>query len=73
MPGGGTYLAVHLVRGVNLWQKMEAGPLPWVQVCQIGPHVTDGLAAAHTAGIVHRDLKPKNILLEPRPDGSMHV
>jgi serine/threonine protein kinase len=73
LPGGGTYLVIQLVRGVSLWQKQEAGPLPWAQVCQIGAQVADALAAAHAAGIIHRDLKPENILLEPRADGSMHA
>ncbi len=73
LPGGGTYLVIQLVRGVSLWHKQEAGPLPWAQVCQIGVQVADALAAAHAAGIVHRDLKPENILLETRADGTMHA
>ncbi|MBL9103553.1 MAG: serine/threonine protein kinase [Myxococcales bacterium] len=73
LPGGGTYLVIQLVHGQSLGHRLAAGPLPWLQVCQIGSQVADALAAAHQAGIVHRDLKPENVLLEPRSDGSVHA
>jgi hypothetical protein len=65
LPGGGTYLVIQLVRGVSLWQKQEAGPLPWAQVCQIGASRSPTRWRRRTRlGIVHRDLKPENVLLE---------
>jgi serine/threonine protein kinase len=73
LPGGGTYLVIQLVRGISLWQKQEAGPMPWRQACQLGVQIADALAAAHAVGIIHRDLKPENILLESRADGSLHT
>jgi serine/threonine-protein kinase len=73
LPEGGSYLVTQLVRGESLSKRLEAGPLPWPQVCLLGSQIADALAAAHAIGIVHRDLKPDNILLEQRRDGALHV
>jgi serine/threonine-protein kinase len=73
LPEGGFYLVTQLVRGESLSKRLEAGPLPWPQVCLLGSQIADALAAAHALGIVHRDLKPDNILLERRRDGALHV
>jgi tRNA A-37 threonylcarbamoyl transferase component Bud32 len=73
LPEGGAYLVIQLVRGEGLGDRIDRGPLPWPDVCQLGAQVADALAAAHAAGIIHRDLKPDNVLLEKRSDGSLHA
>ena len=73
LPEGGAYLVTQLVRGESLSKRLESGPLPWLQVAQLGSQIADALAAAHVIGIVHRDLKPDNILLEQRRDGVLHA
>ena len=39
------------------------GPMPPVQVRDIGIRLADALAAAHASGVLHRDIKPANILV----------
>ncbi|MCA9054043.1 MAG: serine/threonine-protein kinase, partial [Planctomycetaceae bacterium] len=39
------------------------GPLPTVELLEIGIQIADGLQAAHEQGLIHRDIKTANILL----------
>jgi len=59
--GGVRFLAMELVAGENLDQKVKAGPLPLEETMRIAMQVAEGLEAAHENGVVHRDLKPANI------------
>jgi serine/threonine protein kinase len=60
---GRPYLAMELVPGGNLAQRLAGGPLPVDDVLAIGAQMADALAAAHAAGVLHRDVKPENVLL----------
>src|SRR3954451_4759844 len=58
------WLVMEYLPSQSLAQKLTAeGPLPPLEVADIGRQVADGLAAAHKAGFVHRDIKPGNVLL----------
>jgi hypothetical protein len=62
---GVPYLVLDLVEGESLHEKTaRSGPLPPLEVAQLGAQIADGLEAAHSQGVLHRDLKPDNILLE---------
>ncbi|HEX7132057.1 MAG TPA: protein kinase [Iamia sp.] len=61
---GRPYLAMELVAGGTLAQRLEAGPLPVDDVLGVGAELADALAAAHAAGVLHRDVKPENVLLD---------
>ncbi|MBL4847697.1 MAG: protein kinase [Planctomycetes bacterium] len=60
---GSAYIAMDLATGGSLEDRLRTGPLPWVEVAQLGQQLAEGLAHAHDQGVLHRDLKPENILL----------
>src|SRR5262245_56410465 len=67
----GTALAMELVEGQTLADRLAMGPIPVEEALPVAAQIVDALEAAHERGIVHRDLKPANIIL--RPDGVAKV
>jgi serine/threonine protein kinase len=64
-------LAMELVDGPTLADRIAQGPIPPEEALGIAMQIADALEAAHGQAIVHRDLKPANIKL--RPDGTVKV
>jgi len=60
---GHHYLAMDLLDGTSLTERIAHRDLPPHELARILAEVCDGLAAAHAAGVIHRDLKPDNIYL----------
>jgi eukaryotic-like serine/threonine-protein kinase len=60
------YLAMELLEGDDLRQRMKEGPLAIADAVDITQQVADGLGFAHERGVVHRDIKPGNIMLLAR-------
>ncbi len=60
---GQLFMAMALYDGESLEDRIERGPLPQMEACEIARQIARGLAAAHEAGIVHRDIKPANIII----------
>ena len=63
---GQHFIAMELLEGESLDQKIDGHSLPLDKILDIGIQVTDALDVAHTKGIVHRDLKPANIFITGR-------
>ena len=64
---GQPWMALRLVRGGNLGERMEEGEgLDREAGLRYLANIADALDFAHAKGIVHRDLKPQNILLGDR-------
>jgi eukaryotic-like serine/threonine-protein kinase len=59
-------LALELVDGPTLKERLANGPLPVEEALGISRQIADALQAAHQKGVVHRDLKPANIKITPR-------
>src|SRR5262245_23553977 len=64
-------IAMELVEGEDLAQRLLRGPIRVKEALPIARQVIDALDAAHERGIVHRDLKPANIKITP--DGTVKV
>ena len=64
-------LALELVDGPTLADRVAAGALPLDEALAIAHQIAEALEAAHAQGMVHRDLKPANIKV--RPDGTVKV
>jgi len=61
--GGHLFLAMRLVQGVTLAERLDHGGLSADETLRILGPIADALESAHAAGLVHRDMKPQNILL----------
>jgi len=62
---GRPWIAMELVEGVALAQRMQRGPIEADCVIDFVGSVAEVLGAAHARGVTHRDLKPDNIILAP--------
>ncbi len=64
---GRVFIAMELLEGQTLKQRMVAKPLALETVIEFGVQIAGAMNAAHSKGIVHRDIKPANIfVLKPR-------
>ncbi len=69
---GGTFaLAMELVEGPTLADRIARGAVPLDEAIPVARQIADALESAHEQGIIHRDLKPANIKL--RDDGTVKV
>jgi eukaryotic-like serine/threonine-protein kinase len=60
------FIAIELLDGETLKDRIAHGPLEILDTIEIGGEICDALEAAHAAGIVHRDIKPSNIVVTRR-------
>jgi len=60
------YMAMELLKGTELSERMTQGPIPLHEAVSIAEQVAEGLAFAHDNGVIHRDIKPGNISLLAR-------
>jgi serine/threonine protein kinase/Tfp pilus assembly protein PilF len=68
---GAPFIAMELVEGLSLRERIQSGPLALAESLEITTQVARALASAHEKGIVHRDIKPDNVMI--RPDGYVKV
>jgi serine/threonine protein kinase/Tfp pilus assembly protein PilF len=61
--GGTSYLAIELIEGETLSQRIARGALTVSETLEVGTQIASALDSAHERGIVHRDLKPSNVMI----------
>ena len=59
------FLAMELVPGETLAEKVAKGPLPVEEALEVCRQIAEGVEAAHEKGVIHRDLKPANVKVTP--------
>jgi eukaryotic-like serine/threonine-protein kinase len=62
---GGPFIAMELLTGETIRQRLAAGPFDAPTVVDIGLQLASALGTAHEHGIVHRDVKPANVFMTP--------
>jgi Tfp pilus assembly protein PilF len=65
------FIAMELMSGVSLRDRLRDGPLPVAEALAIVRDVASGLALAHRRGIAHRDIKPENLMFDR--DGAVKI
>ncbi len=63
---GKTFIAMALLEGESLEDRIGNGPLALKDAIDIGRQITEGLEAAHDKGVVHRDIKPANVMVDAK-------
>ena len=63
---GSPFIAMELVEGETVKQKIKARPLPLDGAIDIAAQTAQGLQVAHEKGIVHRDIKSSNLIVTPQ-------
>ncbi|MDB5311907.1 MAG: Serine/threonine protein kinase, partial [Gemmataceae bacterium] len=67
---GRPYLALELIEGTTLQQKLAGAPQPTGPAAHLVELLARAVHHAHQCGVVHRDLKPANVLLAAPPAGA---
>jgi WD40 repeat protein len=65
---GQPFLALELVEGQSLAQRLDGSPWPARPAAALAEVLARAMHHAHARGVIHRDLKPSNVLLAGPPE-----
>jgi serine/threonine protein kinase len=65
------YLAMPLVPGRTLAQRLADGRLSVDETLRVGIDLLAALGAVHAQGVLHRDIKPSNVMVDDGIDGTI--
>ncbi len=68
---GRPWLALELVTGSSLREKLRGQPLGSKAAVRVARQLAEALAYVHAEGVIHGDLKPENILLDGSGDAKI--
>ena len=71
--GSVRYVAMELLKGCTLADRLAGSKLPLHDTMTLVAHIAGALAALHAEGLVHRDVKPSNIFLVDGETASAHL
>jgi serine/threonine protein kinase len=71
--GADVWVALELMRGETLAQRLESGPLELPELRFVFARLLEIVAALHRAGIVHGHLAPERVFLEENAAGVVRV
>ena len=63
LPDGRPFLAMELLHGETLSQRIAQGPIPLAHALELFDQLVGAVDAMHQRGLVHRDLKPENVVV----------
>ncbi len=63
LPDGRPFLAMKLIKGDTLADKLDADPAARLRLVPAFAQVCQALAYAHSRKVIHRDLKPQNVMV----------
>ncbi len=66
---GNVFLVMELVRGIDLRERIDQGPIPIAHIVSILRQTASALAHAASQNIIHRDIKPANLMLSSATTG----
>jgi eukaryotic-like serine/threonine-protein kinase len=59
------YIAMELVAGTSLRDRLASAPLPPREVAMLGASVATALHELHRQNVIHLDIKPSSVILRP--------
>lgn len=58
------WLVMDLLEGEDLAERLDRGPIPFMDAVSLFDGIAAAMDAAHRVGVLHRDIKPANVFID---------